>query len=109
MKFWKGTTVWCALIAFAVFTARSQVLAPSTAVASSSTPVVAGADKIVLLKGKVAGGWQQWLAIELHNGAQWRVNGYEPDFTDIVSDYQPLFRRLPNGQWEIKFVSHQVR
>lgn len=60
-------------------------------------------DKALLIKGKVAGEWKEWLVIETYNGHEWISNGYDPAFTHVVSDYKPLFRQLPDGRWEMIF------
>lgn len=60
-------------------------------------------DKVLLIKGKVAGEWKAWLVVEAYNGHEWISNGYDPKFTHVVADYKPLFRKLPDGRWEIIF------
>lgn len=62
-------------------------------------------DRVLLIKGKVAGEIKNWLSIESHNGSEWEENGFDPSYTRVVSDYKPMFRHLPNGQWEIMYTS----
>ena len=72
------------------------------------TPIVDG-EKVLLIKGRIAGDMKNWLRIEVHNGRDWPKDGYDPTYTRIVCDYLPLFRKikLPNGDsaWEIMFTS----
>ena len=65
----------------------------------------ADTDRAIVVKGKVAGDWRTWLKIEAHNGKYWLRDGYDPSYTRVVSDYKPLFRKLPTGEWEIMFTS----
>lgn len=93
------TTLYCLLIALALRFAWSQTVITQTA------NFIDG-ERVLIIKGKVAGEMKGWLVIEAHNGAQlWRENGFDPSFTRVVCDYKPLFRKLPNGQWEIMFTS----
>jgi hypothetical protein len=64
--------------------------------------------KVLMLKGKVAGDLKSWLVINTYNGDQWKQNGYDPSYTRILSDYTPLFRKLPSGQWEICFTPEKI-
>ena len=66
---------------------------------------VVDTDRVILIKGKVAGDLKTWLVVEGHNGYQWQSNGYDPCLTRVVCDYKPMMRKMQNGQWEIMFVS----
>lgn len=81
-------------------TCHAQTVALNTAIIPIETY-----ERALIIKGKVAGDWRSWLVIECHNGDEWRANGYDPSYTRIVMDYKPLFRKLPNGQWEIMMTS----
>lgn len=61
--------------------------------------------KVIILRGRVAGDWKSWLKIETFNSRDFPVNGFDPTYTHLVSDYKPMFRRLQNGQWEIMWTS----
>lgn len=76
-----------------------------TVALNSNTGPVGDGEKSLMIRGKVAGDWKTWLVVEAHNGYQWKDNGYDPSLTRVVCDYMPLFRKLPNGQWEIMFTS----
>lgn len=73
------------------------------------TLFVDSGDRVILIKGKVAGDMRDWLRIEAHNGREWKDNGFDPSYTRIVSDYMPMFRKMPNGTWEIMFTSEIAR
>ena len=62
-------------------------------------------DRVLIIKGKVAGDFKNWLVVEAHNAAEWKDNGFDPSYTRIVSDYKPIFRKMPNGTWEVMFTS----
>lgn len=66
---------------------------------------VSNGDRVLMLKGKVAGEYKNWLVIETFNGNEWKTNGYDPIYTRVLCDYKPMFRKLSNGQWEIMFQS----
>ncbi len=88
------------LIFLICMTAHGQTIALNT-----DTQPVLNTDRAVILKGRIAGDWKSWLVIEAHNGQYWDKDGYDPSYTRVVCDYKPIFRHLPNGQWEIGFVS----
>lgn len=60
-------------------------------------------DRILIIKGKIKGSLKSWMVIEAHNAEAWKVNGFEPTYTRIIADNQPVFRKMPNGTWEIMF------
>lgn len=74
-------------------------------VLSNPPGFVVDGDRVLLIKGRVAGDLKSWMSIEAHNGQEWKGNGFDPSYTRVLSDYQPLFRKLPNGTWEIMFTS----
>lgn len=86
------------LLLVSALSAFSQAFAPSM-----FNSVVNG-QQVLMVKGKVENGIHVWLTIEAYNGQQWAANGFEPTYTRVVSDYKPMFRHLPNGQWEMMFV-----
>jgi hypothetical protein len=66
---------------------------------------VSNGQRVLLIKGNVANEQKVWLIIEAHNGEQWAKNGFDPIYTRVLCDYKPMFRKLPNKQWEILFTS----
>ncbi len=63
-------------------------------------------NRILLIKCKfTADAPRVWLIIEAHNGHDFNERGFDPSYTRLLCDYEPLFRKLPNGQWEIGFRS----
>lgn len=102
------TTIYCLLIAICLRVAWTQgvyTMYDPVPTPPKQTGFITDGEKVLLLKGKVAGEFKNWLIVETHNGREWRNNGYDPTFTRILADYKPLFRKLPNGQWEIMFTS----
>ncbi len=72
-------------------------------------PVVDG-ERVILIKGRVAGDMRVWLVVECHNGADgWKHDGYNPSYSRVIVDYRPLFRKLPSGQYEIMFTSELAK
>lgn len=63
-------------------------------------------DRILLVKCKFTGDAPRvWLVVEAHNGHEFKERGFDPSLTRVLSDYKPVFRKLPSGQWEIGFES----
>ena len=46
-----------------------------------------------------------WLKIQRHNLKAFDAKGFDPCYTSIESDFKPIAKKLPNGKWEITFVS----
>ena len=90
---------YCLLIALCLRMAWAQTMAPTP------NPAIISQDNVIVLRGKVQRQMQTWLSIEAHNQTAWLQDGFDPSFTIIVSDCKPMFRHLPNGQWEIAFLS----
>jgi hypothetical protein len=92
------TTLYCLLIAVALRLAFAQTV-------ETHASFIDNADRVLIIKGVVAGDMKNWLIIESHNGKEWKQNGFDPTYTRVLCDYKPLFRKLPGGQWEIMFTS----
>lgn len=92
-------SIYCLLIALALNVAFSQ-----TVEVPSDAKFITSGDRVILIKGKVAGDTRVWLVIEAYNASKWKANGFDPCFTRVVCDYKPLFRKIGN-QWEIMFTS----
>jgi hypothetical protein len=99
------------IIAGLLFAAVLVALAMSQTVAVKSQPTpkpinyFVDGDRLLMVKGQVADELRGWLVIEAHNGHEWAKRGFDPSYTRLVSDYKPMARKLPNGQWEIAFTS----
>lgn len=88
-----------------IFAALCFAFGQTVQVAHVSPQFVDNGDRVLLIKGNIARETKTWLVIEAHNGREWNTDGFSPTYTRVISDYMPLFRRLPNGQWEIMFTS----
>lgn len=105
------TTIYCLLIAICLRVAWTQTVytmydpPPPKPGHGSAAAFISDGDRVLLVKGRLAGDMKNWLVIEAHNGHEWKENGFDPTYTRVVCDYKPMFRKLPNGSWEIMFTS----
>jgi len=66
-------------------------------------------DHCYVLPGKVAIEWKfvdayrVWLSINSLAGSEWIQEGYHPGFTYLRSQFKPIVKQLPEGQYEITF------
>jgi hypothetical protein len=49
--------------------------------------------------------YRVWLSVNAYNGYNWAEEGYHPSFTYVLCNYKPVVRKLPNGSYQITFVS----
>lgn len=65
----------------------------------------------LFMPGKVAVEWhfvdehRVWLSVNSFAKGDWVKDGYHPSFTYVLCQYKPVVKQLPNGQWQITFVS----
>lgn len=95
-------SLYYSLVVLAVVLLTRLVMAQ---VVETRPEYIVNGDRILMIKGRTAGSVDVWLWIEAHNGPQWHEEGFHPSLTRIVSQYKPLARKLPTGQYEIKFIS----
>jgi hypothetical protein len=97
----------CSVAALCGVVLAAALSSQTVDVLSLPIPVVnlPGDNHSIIIKGRYAGGWHEWLLIEAHNSYDWKKDGYHPSYTRLVSKYKPLGRKLKNGDWEIMFTS----
>lgn len=88
-----------------------QPAAPAKTEDQQKTPVPIGLGTgvgLLQIQGRTGAGMQTWMTIEGREQRFFCEEGFHPTYTHIYSDYQPLWRKLPNGQWEIMFVTGRM-
>lgn len=93
----RGACVGAAIgLALAVGLTYGQILVPSRTHQEN---------KEIVVSGVVAGDWTHWMTVEAHNGKEFAERGFDPCYTNVVTDYKPVVHKLPDGKWEIQFTS----
>ena len=57
----------------------------------------------VAIEWKFADAYRVWLSINSLAGSEWIQEGYHPGFTYLRSQFKPIVKQLPEGQYEITF------
>jgi|SRR5215471_9031011 len=66
---------------------------------------IAAEAKSIEVIGKYAGEWRKWMWIGRINTTMKPEEGFHPSMTFILSDYEPVVKKLRNGKWQIQFTS----
>lgn len=86
MKRFLRMSVWCLFVALLMNAAFSQW--------------VGSTGRVLMIQDK----HRVWMLVDSGNGEAWDNEGFDPHSTTIVTDYQPMYRPLPNGKFMLKFI-----
>ncbi len=78
---------------------------------TASAPAQQEKEHALFMPGKVAVEWhfvdehRVWLSVNSFAKGDWVKDGYNPSFTYVLSQYKPMVKKLPDGQYQITFAS----